>query len=140
MTGTCAASQSQRISSCDLRESAEPDLDGEVAARDHDRERLRAGALNDDLGKSLHRERRLDLCSDPEHPPGLAPPQLLLQVGDIACALHERVANDVRFVRDQVEIGEVLRRQRVEAQLGVGEVEPLSGAEASFRLHPRDPK
>ena len=50
----------------DLGEPSEADLDGEVAARDHDRERLRAGALDDDVGEVAYRDRGLDLGGDRE--------------------------------------------------------------------------
>ena len=62
----------------DLGEPAEADLDREVAASDHDRERLRAGALDDDLGQALDRERGLDLGRDRGRALRLASRQLLL--------------------------------------------------------------
>jgi hypothetical protein len=116
-----------------LREAAEADLDAEVAAGDHHGERLRAGALDDDLGQPAHREVGLDLGRDRGRPRRAAR-ELLLQARDVAGALHERVADDVGLACDRVEVGEVLRGQRVDREGRAGEVEALVRAQPALRL------
>ncbi len=58
-----------------------------------------------------------------------APGQFLLQARDVIGTLHEREADHVGVAGDEVEVAQVVRRQRIQMQVGARE------GQAAFGLH-----
>ena len=70
--------------------------------------------------------------------------QMILQELDIVDPLHERIADQVGMLGDEVEIAKILGGQRRQVELGRGKIDALAGLEAhpllargvDFKLRP----
>ena len=75
-----------------------------------------------------HRERRLDLQHEPRRLAlGRARHQMILQELDVVDPLHERIADQVGMLGDEVEVAEVLGGQRRQIEFGRGKIDALAG-------------
>ncbi len=109
-------------------EPGEAEFDREVAARDHYRGRIVRRRLQDEGRKIAHRERRLDLQHEPRRLAlGRARHQMILQELDVVDPLHERIADQIGMLGDEVEIAEVLGGQRRQIEFGRGKIDALAG-------------
>ena len=126
ISGTWAASRDPHDLFLHLGDALETHFDGKIAAGDHHRERLLAGGLDDDLRQIGDRQRRLDLADQREPPPvGATRGQFRLKGGDMGRRLHEGMADHVGVADDEIEVAAILVGERVEAEIGVGEVKTL---------------
>ncbi len=109
-----------------LGEAFEPKFDGKIAARDHHRQRLVSGRFHDDFGQVRNRARCLDLGDEADFAPIEATPsQLILNHSDVPGGLDERGADQIGVGGDEVEVGTILIRNRVEAEIDVGNTSPF---------------
>ena len=101
-----------------LRQPREADLHGEIAARDHHRGRVTSRAGDDELRQVPHRQRRLDLQDDPLRRPVArgARTSSALQQFDVRRPLDEGKADEIGVLGDEIEIVEILFRQRRQRQ------------------------
>ena len=119
-----------------FRHPLEAHFDGEIAAGDHHREGLFTGGLDKDFRQVAHRSRRFDLADEAEAAPVRgAGGELGLEHGDLRAGPDEGIADEVGVLDDEAEILAILVGERIEAEIGVGEVQALLGLE----LHPAEP-
>ena len=121
-----------------LGQSLVADLDGQVAARDHDSDPGTAHRGQEQLRKSLEGTARLDLQDDTD-PVAAEPAQLVVQPDHVGRVLDERHLDHVGDLGDGTQIVDVLVGQRRHRQRGVGQVDALGGAQfRALRGRPPD--
>ncbi len=121
-----------------LGQPLEPDLDGEVAPSDHHAHLATAHRGEQQFGEVFERRDVLDL-EDQADVVGIAPIELGLEPLDVGRIADEREVHHVGMPCDEVEVGEIFRGERIESQVGVGEVDPLASLEVgAARAHVGD--
>ena len=111
-----------------FRESLEPQLHRQVAARHHDPDRRRTQACQQHARQVLEGLAVLDLQHDPELP-GPEPVQVVFQAGHVGGAAHEGQRHDVREADHRFQVGDVLVRERGERELRLREIDALLGTQ-----------